>query len=89
MSGRTAKVAKDWLAIDDEYTCCDCVWWSVAEYEKEPTTELTCGYCRRFPPSCEILGEDDGHGQKLMGNPLCYAGDDVCGEFMSMDGERP
>ena len=88
MSDRTAKVVGDWSAIADEYTCCDCGWWSVAEYEEEPTTDLTCGYCRRFPPCCEVIGEDDGHGQKLMGHPLCYAGEDVCGEFMPRDGER-
>lgn len=66
-----------------EDTCGDCKWWSIACYEDgdEPTNDLTCGYCRRFPPYCEILEEDDGHGQKLMGHPLCYAGDEVCGEF--------
>lgn len=81
MSGRTVKVVGDRLKITDEYTCCDCRWWSVAEYEHGPTAELTCGYCRRFPPYCEIVNDDDGHGQRLMGHPLCYAGDDICGEF--------
>ena len=71
------------MADDYEDTCADCKWWSIACYEDvdEQTDELTCGYCRRFPPYCEILGEDDGHGQKLMGHPLCYAGDEACGEF--------
>lgn len=68
--------------------CCGCKWWSVAEYEEEPITDLTCGYCKRFPPYCEVVGEDDGHGQRLMSYPMCYAGDDACGEFMSRDGER-
>ena len=69
--------------IADEYTCCDCRWWSIAEYEGEPTTDLTCGYCKRFPPYCEVIDQDDGHGQRLMSYPMCYAGDDVCGEFAS------
>ena len=47
---------------DCEDTCGDCKWWSIACYEDgdEPTNDLTCGYCTRFPPYCEILGEDDG-----------------------------
>lgn len=82
MSGRTVKVVGDRLTIADEDACGDCRWWSVAEYEHGPTTDLTCGYCRRFPPYCEILDvDDDDHGQRLMGHPLCYAGDETCGEF--------
>lgn len=70
------------MADDYEDACGDCRWWSVAEYEHGPTTDLTCGYCRRFPPYCEILDvDDDDHGQRLMGHPLCYAGDEPCGEF--------
>lgn len=73
------------MADNYEDTCGDCRWWAIACYEAEdePTDDLTCGYCRRFPPYCEILEEDDGHGQKLMGHPLCYAGDEICGEFAS------
>lgn len=82
MSDINVSAYGDLMVNTDEDTCRDCRWWSVAEYEHEPTTDLTCGYCRRFPPYCEILDvDDDGHGQKLMGHPLCYAGDDICGEF--------
>lgn len=73
------------MADNCEDTCGDCRWWSIACYEDEdePTNDLTCGYCVRFPPYCEIIEEDDGHGQTLMGHPLCYAGDETCGEFAS------
>lgn len=71
------------MADDYEDNCGDCWWWSVAEYEHGLMHDLTCGYCRRFPPYCEVIGVDDGHGQKLMGHPLCYAGDESCGEFAS------
>lgn len=82
MSSRIVGFDGDKLLIEDDDACCDCRWWMVAEYEKGPTTELTCGYCRRFPPYCEMIEPaDDGHGQRLMGHPLCYAGDDICGEF--------
>lgn len=82
MSDITVSAYGDCLATTYERACYDCRWWTVAEYEHGPATELTCGYCRRFPPYCENIDTaDDGHGQKLLGHPLCYAGDDICGEF--------
>lgn len=85
MSRQIVGVDGDLVTMADDYedTCAYCKWWTVAVYDGEPITDLTCGYCRRFPPYCEIIGEDDGHGQKLMGHPLCYAGDETCGEFAS------
>ena len=88
MSSRTVSVDGDVVTITHEDTCRDCRWWRQAVYEKEPTNDYTCGYCTRFPPYCEIIGEDDGHGQKLMGHPLRYVGAEVCGEFTAAAFDR-
>lgn len=67
--------------FEDEQICAECRHWHLAEFEKSPDTETSQGYCRRFPPYVPCIGEDDGHGQQLMGYPLCFAGE-TCGEFL-------
>lgn len=71
--------------------CCDCRWWE--PIDKGETTELSEGYCHRYPPNvpCVAKVNDIGiaafetvRGTVLMSYPIVYA-PEWCGEFHDAD----
>lgn len=77
---------------EDEYEeiCLTCDFWLPNASEKQPYNELTCGECRRFPPSVPIIAERGTFYEEteqgstpdstLMGYPETY-GTEWCGEW--------
>ena len=76
---------------EQDNTCLTCDFWLPNANEKPPYNELTCGECRRYPPSVpliikttelgvEVHDRGSNDGVPLMGWPETYAAE-WCGEW--------
>lgn len=79
------------MRAEDDRTCLRCDYWLPNCGEREPYNELTCGECRRYPPSVPLVAERgqfyELHEQgstadaTLMSWPETYAAE-WCGEWI-------